>query len=95
MMDHDDRDIERSLELAKVAEQGGDLTSIVLVDAVQADKRIEDQEARHVGRDRVAQSELIVRTIEAQRRRGDEMNRQPGELETAMTADAEEASAAP
>ncbi|MEJ7604483.1 MAG: hypothetical protein WKG01_41895 [Kofleriaceae bacterium] len=55
VMDDDDRDIERALKLAEVAEQGGDLTGVVLIDAVQADKRIEDQEARHIGRDRLAQ----------------------------------------
>lgn len=82
VMDDDDRDIKRkrALEIAEVAEYGGDLTGIVLVDAVQTHKRIEDQEARHVGRDSLAQSELIVGSVEAQRRRGNEMNRQPREL---------------
>lgn len=53
-MDDDDGDGERALELAEVAEQGGDLAGVVLVDTVQAHEGIEDQEARRVGRDGAA-----------------------------------------
>ena len=84
----DDGHVVGALELAQVPEHGGHLPGVVLVDAVQAHEGIEHQQARRVRGDRRAQSRLVVGAVEAQGRRGDEVDGQRAEVEPAVTADA-------
>lgn len=80
-----------ALQLAQIAEQRGDLTGVVFVDAMQAHKGIEHEHSRRVLRDSVAEPPLVVLTVEPQRGGCDEVNGEVGEVEGAVTTDACEA----
>ena len=77
-----------ALQFAQVGEQWGDFTASVLVDAMQAHERIEDQQPRRELRDGALQRRAIGRGIEPQRGRGDDLHVQIGELATGGGADA-------
>jgi hypothetical protein len=61
MMDEHDGGAEAALELAEESKQGSDFTACVLIDAVEAHKGIEDEEAWFQGGDGVDESEAVVR----------------------------------
>ena len=66
MMHDEDGDVMLALQRAEVAEQRGDFSGVVLVDAVEAHEGIEHEKARRVAADRVAKARLIAPAIEAQ-----------------------------
>src|SRR3989441_6607337 len=66
--------LEAALEMAQVAEHGGHLGRDVLVDAVQADERIEHEQPRPEPLDGLPQSALVLAEIEAQARAGDDVD---------------------
>ena len=84
----DDGHVVGALDLSQVPEHGRHLTGVVLVDAVQPHEGIEHQQARRVRSDRRTQSPLVVRAVEAQGRRGDEVDGERAEVEPTVTADA-------
>jgi hypothetical protein len=65
MMHDEDGDVVLALQGAEVAEQRGDLSGVVLVDAMKSHEGIEDEEARRVAANRVAQTRLIAPANEA------------------------------
>ena len=56
MMHDEHGDIVLALQGAEIAEQGGDLTGVVLVNAVKSNKGIEHEKARRVAADGVAKA---------------------------------------
>jgi len=91
MMHDEDGDVVLALQRTEVAEQRGDLTGVVLVDAVQAHEGIKDEETRRVSADGVAQPRLIASAIEAEHGHGDDVDGDAGELGVSSAADASEA----
>jgi hypothetical protein len=85
---HDqDGDVVRALQFAEVPQQGGHLTGVVLIDAVQAYEGIEHEQARRILRDDLAQPPLVMRPVEAERGRRDEVKRQIDQSAPAVAAD--------
>src|SRR5437867_5100405 len=66
--------LEAALEMAQVAEHGGDLGGDVLVDAVQADEGIEHEQPRPEPLDGLSQSALVLAEIETQTRADDDVD---------------------
>ncbi len=66
MVDNDDGGVEAALDVAQMAEDGGDVGGGVLVDAVQADQGIEDEQTRRDALDGVAQCAPVARLVETQ-----------------------------
>ncbi|HSO37887.1 MAG TPA: hypothetical protein VLT33_35410, partial [Labilithrix sp.] len=60
MMHDEDGDVVLALQRAEVAEQRGDLSGVVLVDAMKAHEGIENQKARRVPANRIAKARLIA-----------------------------------
>ena len=81
----------RALQLTQVTEQRGDLTGIILIDAVYTYKWIEHQKPRCVLGDGIAETGLVVRAVEPERGRGDEVDGKVRKVDAAVTADAGEA----
>src|SRR5260370_32240795 len=92
-MDDDDPDLVAALELTQVGEQRRDLARDVLVDAVQADERVEDEEARPERGDGRGEAVAIPGVIEAEGRRGDHVDLQRREVDAGGAADALQAPA--
>jgi hypothetical protein len=90
MMHDEDGDVVLALQGAEVAEQRGDLTGVVLVDAVQAHEGVEHEKARRIAADGVAKARLIASAIEAEHGDGDDVDRDGGEIEASSAADAAE-----
>ena len=67
MMDQQDGAREAALDVAQEAEDGGDLGDGVLVDAVQAHERVEDDEPGPDALDRLHQALAVRAMVEAQR----------------------------
>jgi hypothetical protein len=91
VVDDEHGDVVGALHLAEVAEERGDLPSVVLVDAVQSHERVEDEEPRCVLRHGVAETSLVMVAVETERGGEDEVHGQCGKVEAAMAADAFEA----
>ena len=68
-----DGGVELALEVAQVREHRRDLGGGVFVDAVQAHERIEHEQRRLQGRDRLAQAILVLGQIQAEGRGGDDL----------------------
>jgi hypothetical protein len=75
-MHEDNGDVLLALQRTEVAEQRGDLSRVVLVDAVQPCKGVEEEEARRVAADCVAKARLIAPAITI---RGDHSERRAHE----------------
>lgn len=90
MVHDEDGDVMLALEGAEVAEQGGDLAGVVLVDAVQTDEGVEHEQAWCELADGGTQAGLVAAAIEAQHRRRDDMDRRVGQIERAGTAESGE-----
>jgi hypothetical protein len=88
VMDDEHGDVELALEGAEVAEQGGDLAGVVLVDAVQAHERVEHEQPGCEAANGSAQARLVASAIEAKDRNGDDVDRRAGQLEAARATDA-------
>lgn len=85
---HDeDGDVMRALQLTQITEQRRDLTGIILIDAVYTHKRIEHEKPRCVLGNGIAETGLVVRAIEPERGRGDEVDGKVRKVEAAVTAD--------
>ena len=65
VMDDEDGDVVFPLKLAEKSEQGGDLRGAVLVDAMEADERVEDEQARAQRVKCAAEASAIPVEIEA------------------------------
>ncbi len=91
MMHDEDGDVVLALQGAEIPEQRGDLTGVVLVDAVQSDEGIEDEQARRIAADGVSQARLVAPAIEAQNGDGDDVDGNGCEIELSSAADAREA----
>src|SRR4051812_45462320 len=90
MMHDEDGDVMLALEGTEVAEQGGDLACVVLVDAVETDEGIEHEQARCKLADGDTQAGLVAAAIEAKHRRRDDVDRRAGQIEGAGTAESGE-----
>ena len=91
VMDDEDGSVMGALQLAEVAKERGDLSGVVLVDAVQPDEGVEDEEPRRVLLHGVAEAPLVVGAVESEGGSGDEVHVERAEVEAAMTTDAFEA----
>jgi hypothetical protein len=89
----DDGDIEAALQLAEVAEQGGDVSGAVFVEAVQSHERVEQQELRAQVLEGGGEASLIGRLVESDGRGGDDVQIERVEVEGAVKAEACDASA--
>jgi hypothetical protein len=92
MYDHDG-DRVTPLQVAQECEQWCDLAADVFVDAMQADERIEDEQARPQPGDRLVETGAVDLEIEAQARCGDHLQVEFGEVATGGGADSVEAAA--
>lgn len=81
MMHDENGDIELPLKRPQVTEQEGDFAGIVLVDAMQADERIEHEQAWRISANGVAKARLIASAIEAEDRDGDDVDGEGLEIE--------------
>jgi hypothetical protein len=79
-----------ALEGTRIAEQGGDLAGVVLVDAVETDEGVEHEQARCKLADGDAQVGLVAATIEAKHRRRDGVDGRAGQIERSGTAESGE-----
>jgi hypothetical protein len=77
VVDDEDGDVEVALERAEIAEEGGDLPSVVLVDAVEADEGIEHEQARMGTPCGPGQAVLIAALVDAQGGLDDDIEGQP------------------
>ena len=91
VMHDDDGKLVRTLELAEIAEHGGDVAGLVLVDPVEAHEGVEEEKARRVGADGLSEPPLIARQVESDGGCGDDADGQSGELEAAVVRDTGEA----
>ncbi len=69
-----------ALQFAEKSEQGGNLAAGVLVDAVQAHERIEDQQARLQSGDGLGEVATVGFEIEPDGRRGDDLDIEVGQF---------------
>src|SRR4051812_18120683 len=90
MVHDEDCDVVLTLQGAEVAEQSGDLAGVVLVDAVEPDEGVEHEEAGCELANGGAQTRLVASAIEAQDRRGDDVDRRAGQVEGAGAAESRE-----
>jgi hypothetical protein len=88
-----DGQIERPLQLPQEAQEPGDVRRAVLIQTMQSHERIEDQHMRAQLAQDVAQALLIDVEVEAQHRRGDDMEVEGGDVEGAVAAERLDASA--
>src|SRR5271165_6876261 len=88
VMDDGDGDGMASLQSAQEGEQRCDVAADVLVDAMQADERIEDQEPRPEGGDGLLETRAVGLEIEAQAGRGDHLDVEFGESGSGSRTDA-------
>ena len=77
-----------ALQLAQEREQGCDLAAGILVDAVQAHERVEDQQARLQRGHRLGETPAVGLHIQPERRRGDNKDIEVGQLGAGSDADA-------
>ena len=90
-MVHDqDRDAVTALQIAQIGQQWRDFSAGVLVDAMQAHERVQDQQARLQSGDRLGETVAIGFAIEAKRWRGNHLNVEIGERDADGFADAVE-----
>ncbi len=82
-----------SLQFAQEGEQRGDFAADILINAMQAHERIEDQEPRLEGGDGFLETRAVGLEIEAQAGRGDHLDVEFGETGAGGGADALEATA--
>ena len=90
VVDDDDGEVVGALQLAQVAEQGGHLAGLVLVDAMQAHEGIEQEQARGLAPHGLGEAVLVAREIEPHAGRGDDADGERGEIEAAVAAEAGE-----
>ncbi len=90
VVDEDDSEAMAALEVAQVGEQRGDLAADILVDAMQADERIEDEHSGLQRGDGLVEFGLIGLEIEPQAGRGDDLDVDVGQLDRGGGADAVE-----
>ena len=81
-MDDEHGNVMPPLQLAQIGKERGHLTAGVLVDAVQAHEGIKDQEPRLQFGNGERKAAPIGLEIEAQRRGGDDLDIEIGELHT-------------
>lgn len=93
MVDEDEREAVLALERAELAEERGDFPGRVLIDPMQAHKRVEQEEARVIAVEGGAQPGAIARGIEAEGRCDDQAEVEVAEPEAACGRDGGEARA--
>ena len=86
-MDEEHGGVKLALEIAQVREHRRDLGRGVLVDAMQAHEGIEHEQRGSQGRDRVAQAGLVLGQIQAEGRRGDDLDVERGERDAGGAGD--------
>jgi len=74
VVDDEHGDIEIALQGAEIAEDGGDLPGVILVDAVEADEGVEDEQSRRRLLHGGGQSLLIASSVDAHGGRGDDVD---------------------
>jgi hypothetical protein len=87
-MHEHDCDVEAALQIAQVREQRRDLAGQILVDAMQADKRIEDGELGAQLGDRRGERAAVELDIEPHGRRDDDVDVEVVEPEAGDARDA-------
>jgi len=88
MMDDRDGDGMTTLQITQEGEQRRDLAADVLIDAMQAHERIEDEQSRLQPGDGLIETCAVGLEIEAQTGRGDHLDVERGETDTSGGADA-------
>lgn len=90
VMHEDDGEMKAALELAQVGEQRRDVAREVLVDAVQAYERIEDEQLGFERRDGLGEGVAVALEIDPDGRRGDHVDVEVRELAPGRSRDAGE-----
>jgi hypothetical protein len=83
-MDEHDRQVELALEGAEVGQQSGDFAGVVFVDGMQADQRIEQEQAGPEAACGLEESTAVRLAIEAERGCGDDVESDGGQFEAAL-----------
>lgn len=86
-----DGDVVATLEVAQIAQQSGDVLCAVLVDAVEADKGIQQQQARAEQVEGTSETMLVAVEVEAEGARGDDLDGETVEVKTAVVTQGQEA----
>ena len=93
VMDEHHGDGVAPLQFAQEGKQRGDVATDILIDAMQAHERIEDEQARFQPGDGLVQTYAVSLEIEAQTGRRDHLHVERGETDAGRGADALEAAA--
>ena len=93
MMDERHGDGVAALQFAQEGKQRGDVATDILIDAMQAHERIEDEQPRLQPGDGLFEPRAVSLEIEAQTGRGDHLHVELGETDAGGGADAFEAAA--
>ena len=93
VVDDEDGNAVAALQLAQIGQQWGDLAAGVLVDAMQAHERIEDEQARLQSGDGLGEVAAVGIEVEPNGRRGDDLDIEVGQLHAGGDRDAFEAAA--
>ncbi len=88
VVDDHDGEVVGALQLAQVAEDGGDVAGLVLVDAVESHEGVEQEQARGMAADGLVEAALVAGQIEPHAGRGDDADGEGGEVEAAVAAEA-------
>jgi hypothetical protein len=83
VMDEEDGEGETALEGAQIGQKGRDVGGGIFVDAMEADERIEDEEARAEGIDGVEETKKVALDIEPELGIEDEVDGEGGEIDVA------------
>jgi hypothetical protein len=80
--------IKPPLQKPEVSQQFGHLSSVIFIDGMQADQRIEQQQPRPQPLGGLQKPVSVGLAIQSQRRRGDHMDLHADQLESAMSGHA-------
>ena len=86
VVDEDDGEMEPSLKLPEVTEDGGDLGGKILVDSVESDEGVEEKEPGPEAVEGIDEAVLVELGVEPQRRCGDHVDIERGEIELEVGA---------
>ena len=88
MMDEEDGGVEGDSQFAQCGENGGDLTCVILIGALEAYERIEDQQLGALAGERKVEPVQVLGTVETERGVEDEPDLEGGEVGAARVRDA-------
>lgn len=91
VVNDEDGDVVLALHFAEEREESGDFTGTIFIDAVEADERIEEEHAGAMCAEGAIDAGAIAVEIESEYGSSDDVERNAGEVEAALQAEAGEA----